>query len=652
MPMIPVVAAGRSLGHTTHLSVAAVRRHSSLRPGRFSPSATRATTTTARAGDARALRRPGPAATPPRPPPLSPAAFHSLAAGTRDIAVRSAAAAASTTRWLPQSTTTSRVLPPTLTAKRKHTTATTMAAPTVKQVEMDVDAILSGSKYPAKAHARRVAEYIRAKHPDVLQGGSGGNAIIYVEGRADALLEDCDEPVPFRQRRAFMYLTGASDLADAAYVYDIAGDKATLFIPPVDPEHVVWAGLPLSAEQAAAKYDVDEVLPTTELNPTLARLAKADPSATLLAIADRVADKVSLLEFGTKNMSVLGNAIDECRVVKDEYEIALIVKANQISGAAHRRVLEKVRRASNEYELQGAFLGECVSRGAKEQAYPCIVASGRDAATLHYVHNNKPLAGKELLLLDAGAEWECYASDIVGCRFFSFSFSSRSSDASIPVSKVAGTDPRAHPARPGRHEHFPSRANSPRARSIYDIVLKMQLDTTAALKAGVSWDSVHLLAHRVAIEGLQRLGIFRSGDGGYSVDDILEARTSAAFLPHGLGHYLGMDTHDTGGHPNYADTDPLFRYLRVRGDLPAGSVVTVEPGIYFCDFIIRPYLADPKHARFIDEAVLDQYWDVGGVRIEDNILITDEGSVNLTDAVKDAEEMERIISGGGDGGGN
>ncbi|KXJ94893.1 xaa-Pro dipeptidase [Microdochium bolleyi] len=472
---------------------------------------------------------------------------------------------------------------------------------------MDADAILAGSKYPAKAHARRVVEYIRAKHPEALPSSSGaGSGIFYVEGRADALLEDSDEPVPFRQRRAFMYLTGAAELADAAYIYDIATDKSTLFIPPVDPEHVVWAGLPLSAEQALGKYDVDEVLPNTELNPTLARLGKSQPGATLFAIANRVADTVTFLEFGTKNLSVLAEAIDECRVVKDEYEVALTVAANRISGAAHRKVLERVKGASNEYELQGVFIGECMSRGAKEQAYPCIVASGRDAATLHYVHNNKPLAGKELLLLDAGAEWQCYASDIT---------------RTFPIS--------------GKF--------SPRARAIYDIVLKMQLDTIAVLKAGVSWDSVHLLAHRVAIEGLQKLGIFKKES---TVDEILEARTSAAFLPHGLGHYLGMDTHDTGGHPDYADKDPLFRYLRVRRDLPAGSIVTVEPGIYFCDFIIRPYLEDSKHARFIDEAVLNEYWDVGGVRIEDNILITEDGSVNLTDAVKDPEEMERIIAGG------
>jgi Xaa-Pro dipeptidase len=81
-----------------------------------------------------------------------------------------------------------------------------------------------------------------------------------------------------------------------------------------------------------------------------------------------------------------------------------------------------------------------------------------------------------------------------------------------------------------------------------------------------------------------------------------------------------MDTHDTGGHPNYKDTDPMFRYLRVRGKLPAGSIITVEPGIYFCRFIIEPVLNDPKHKDFIDQEVLDKYWQIGGVRIEGEML--------------------------------
>ncbi len=123
----------------------------------------------------------------------------------------------------------------------------------------------------------------------------------------------------------------------------------------------------------------------------------------------------------------------------------------------------------------------------------------------------------------------------------------------------------------------------------------MQTETIAALREGVAWDDVHLLAHRVAIDGLLGLGILRGGN----TEEILANRTSAAFLPHGLGHYLGLDTHDTGGHPNYADPDPLFRYLRVRRNLPAGSIITVEPGVRFLFYFALPSFTQPPIPIFI-----------------------------------------------------
>lgn len=173
------------------------------------------------------------------------------------------------------------------------------------------------------------------------------------------------------------------------------------------------------------------------------------------------------------------------------------------------------------------------------------------------------------------------------------------------------------------------------------------------LTEGVYWEDVQLKAHEVATKGLIHLGILKGEE-----KTIFLARTSAAFFPHGVGHYLGMDTHDTGGRPNFADKDPFFRYLRIRGQLPAGSVVTVEPGVrspvinyllyltnsqlYFCRFIIESYMDDTIHASFINSEVLNKYWDVGGVRIEDNILITSSGFENLTTTVKNVEEMEIV----------
>jgi len=458
---------------------------------------------------------------------------------------------------------------------------------------MDYETILKG-KYPAKRHAQRVTEYIRSKIPDA-------TGILYLESRATKLLEDNDEPEPFRQRRFFYYLTGCP-LADCTVIHDMNTSETTLFIPPVDPEAVIWSGLPVSAEEAKAQYDVDHVKYTSDVNPVLAHLGSEKPKGTVFAIAPQVSTHVTFLEFAEKEFSILKEAIEVSRVVKDEFELAMIAKANAISEKAHVAVMQNAKHAANERELEAIFLSECISRGARRQAYHGIFASGRAAATLHYVHNNAPMAGKLNLLLDAGAEWDCYASDITRTFPINGKFTKES-------------------------------------REIYEIVLKMQLECIAALKEGVLWDDVHLLAHKIAIDGLLELGIFK-GDK----EEILAARTSVAFFPHGLGHYLGMDTHDTGGNPRYNDTDTMFRYLRVRGKLPAGSVITVEPGIYFCNFIIEPYLKDPKHSTYIDADVLERYWDVGGVRIEDNIVITKDGSKNLTTVPKTVEDMERIIS--------
>jgi len=408
---------------------------------------------------------------------------------------------------------------------------------------------------------------------------------------------------PVRQRRPFFYFSGCS-LTDSYATYHIASKKLTLYIPPTDPASVLWSGLPLSPEQAKDRFDVDRVLTTSELDREI-RSFSATPAQPIFIIPTQVSRDVITRQqvAGSVQAEILKEAVDECRVTKDEYEIALIKRANLISERAHHAAMAAVKTAKNERELMAVFTQQCIASGAPTQAYSGIFGSGRAAATLHYVHNDQPLGGKLNLLLDAGAEQDSYASDVTRTFPISGEFSKES-------------------------------------RQIYDIVLKMQKDCLAQCRAGKNWDEVHVLAHRVAIEGLLEIGVLKGG----SVEEILRARTSCAFLPHGLGHYLGMDTHDTGGHPNYEDKDKMFCYLRKRGPLDKGAVITVEPGVYFCQFIIRPYLEDPKHNKYIDEKILEKYWDVGGVRIEDNILITEDGHKNLTTAVKEVEDMYKIIN--------
>ena len=440
----------------------------------------------------------------------------------------------------------------------------------------------SRSKYPAKAHAANVAAYIKCRNPTI------SNGIIYLEGQKTRLIEDNDEPIPFRcvtgprgqmklistdsidrQRRQFFYLSGCA-VPDCYLTYNTETAFLTLFIPPINPDDVIWSGLPLSPSESLELFDVDAVRYSDEISTYLAAFA----SNTVWAIAEQVSDHTILLNFTSKDFTCLREAIEECRVVKDHYEVALIRQANDISAIAHTSVLRSIRQASNERELEAIFLERCIAHGCREQAYRSIVASGKNAATLHYQKNDQPLRGKKNLLLDAGGEYRCYAADIT---------------RTFPIS--------------GKFDK--------ESRDIYDLVLDMQFASIEMLKEGVRWDDVHARAHEVAIEGLLKIGILVGNK-----KEIFDRRISVAFFPHGLGHYLGMDTHDTGGHPNYEDRDSMFRYLRVRGHLPAGSVITVEPGIYFCRYIIEPYLNDSTQSKFIDRNVLEKYWDVGGIRIE------------------------------------
>ncbi|KAL4768927.1 putative Xaa-Pro aminopeptidase pepP [Aspergillus nidulans var. acristatus] len=462
-----------------------------------------------------------------------------------------------------------------------------------------LDGILA-DKYPAKAHARRVAEGLKAL------GHSGG--AIYLEAQKTRLIEDNDEPVPFRQRRPFFYLSGCL-LPDSSLVYNINSDQLTLFIPPINRDDVIWSGLPLSAAEALERYDVDNVLETTEVNATLADIAASHGNnSAAFAISEQVSEGTNFEGFSETNFNVLKGVIERTRVVKDSYEIALLRKANDISAKGHIAAIKASKSATNEREIEAAFIATCIANGAREQSYHPIVACGQNGATLHYGKNDEDFIDpvtkrrKDNVLIDAGAEYRTYCADIT----------------------------RAFPLN-GKF--------LPETRQIYEIVLRMQLECIDMLKEGVQWEDVHAHAHRVAIRGLLELGILRGSE-----DELFDKRISVAFFPHGLGHYLGMDTHDTGGNPNYEDTDTMFRYLRVRGRLPAGSVITVEPGIYFCRFIIEPFLKNPDLQKYIDVDTLNRYWFVGGVRIEDNVHITKDGHDNLTTAPKTIEEVESLAA--------
>ena len=232
-------------------------------------------------------------------------------------------------------------------------------------------------------------------------------------------------------------------------------------------------------------------------------------------------------------------------------------------------------------------------------------SQGTNASTLHYVHNDMPLSGRLNFLIDAGCEYQCYCADITRTFPLTGTFTEES-------------------------------------KRIYNLVLRMQTECMSLIRAGVQWEEVHMLAHRVAAEGLRELGILNKS---LSTEQILDSKVTCRFFPHGLGHYLGMDTHDVGGNANYEDPNEFFAYLRIRGKLPAGSVVTNEPGIYFRQFPFEAELEEGKWDGIVDREVLRRYWAVGGVRIEDDILVKEDGCENLTTVGSRWEYVEALVNG-------
>ncbi|RMX86451.1 hypothetical protein D0869_03084 [Hortaea werneckii] len=523
-------------------------------------------------------------------------------------------------------------------------------------------------KYPAKAHARRVADTLSSS-PSSSSTSSGG--LIVVTAAQSRPWPDSDMPAPFRQARYFYYLTGCNE-PGCFVVYDIKHDKLTLWLPAIDQSRVVWTGRGSTVEEALDRYDIDDAQYLDKDTFPIVRRLDDDEDVYLHDEHDvlPITDPRSLKHPVRQNR--LKQAMDACRVIKDDHEIDLIRRANQISSEAHTAVFKSLHRFTNEAQVEATYMAHCIASHAKEQAYAPIAGSGPNGAILHYGANTADFDEAETLVLDAGCEVSCYASDVT---------------RTVPI----------NPSQPGT---WPS----PESEQIYALVEKIQEACIAQLRPGKAFIEIAALARRMTLEGLLELGILK-GD----VKEIEKWGTVAGFFPHGLGHHVGLDVHDVSPvlHPpasaritptDYRGKDELEEYYKLEEEdeceedeceedesfernpesdpdpvpsllsslcfhrnpplsflypfesaslLRPGMVVTIEPGIYFNRFLLeQKFLSEPGHSQFIDEDVLDRYWKVGGVRIEDDILITRDGYENLTPAPK-GREMMKIIGEGG-----
>ena len=355
-------------------------------------------------------------------------------------------------------------------------------------------------KYPAKDHISRIISHIKTSSPSL----PIANSLIYLEGTPSRPYPDSDLEVPFRQSRYFYYVTGCN-AADCAYSYDVASGKSTLYIPsPPDERTLIFNGPGLTAADAKALYDVDEVQVVSNLSVHLYALATSSSSTKMLLTLGTLRNPLAL-GIAQPSTPLLKAAFDFCRIAKDAYEIEAIREANRVSGFAHLAVMRAASKARNERQLKAVFVAECITHGldgdgtSDGQAYGAIIAAGTAGATLHYMRDNQAITADMLnILVDASGEYKCYASDIT---------------RTFPISG----------------------AFDERSKEIYALVLKMQKTCIGMLKAGVDYAyDVTDVAHDIMVQGLLHLGILVGRK-----EDIIKAGVDYLFLPHGLGHYIG-----------------------------------------------------------------------------------------------------------------
>eukprot|EP00929_Paragymnodinium_shiwhaense_P098211 TRINITY_DN59727_c0_g2_i1.p1 TRINITY_DN59727_c0_g2~~TRINITY_DN59727_c0_g2_i1.p1 ORF type:complete len:723 (-),score=97.11 TRINITY_DN59727_c0_g2_i1:302-2401(-) len=479
------------------------------------------------------------------------------------------------------------------------------------------------SYFQMGAHAHRIPFQMHARHrqklADYLQAELGpeeqpGCAVL-LEGGSELPVYDTDTVWDFKQESNFQWLFGVREPGCVGIV-DVSTKRAILFVPRLPVEYEAWMGPRRTQEWFRDTYEVDEVYFTDEIAATLAKLGLSklmvyngvnrDSGLRLREPHFEGIEQSQLIRD-----SRLWDALAECRVVKDDDEIAIMQFVNDVSSDAHVAVMRGVRPNTPEYFAEADFKHYAFLRGCSRVGYSCICPAGSRCAVLHYGHaafpNAEDVNENDMRLHDMGAEYHCYSADVT---------------VSFPMT--------------GRF--------TGEQRAVYEAVWDATLAVERALKPGVPFVEMHLLAERVLLQKMQEAGLFKQEA---SVAEMQEAGLMSHFMPHGLGHSLGLDVHDVGGFPPGINRDPRIQQnLRCGREVKAGMTVTVEPGFYFVDYLIAEALGDDKLFRYINVERLEQLRSVGGVRIEDDVLVTDKGCRVLTRVPRTVDEIEAVMAGG------
>lgn len=395
----------------------------------------------------------------------------------------------------------------------------------------------------------------------------------------------------FRQNSDFFYLTGFDEPESIAVIKPNDEEhKYTLFVRPRNPEREIWDGRRAGVEGALSVHGADAAHPIEEFPAKLGdlisnarnlyyRIGAGNPE-----LDDQIIKQISRMRImGRKNINPpeaiidTGAILHEMRLIKSADEIELMQRAADIAAEAHVEAMKQVRPGMNEYEIEALLEYNFRRNGAAGPAYTSIVGAGANATVLHYINNDATLNDGDLLLVDAGAEYQGYASDIT---------------RTFPVN--------------GRF--------TPAQRDIYDLVLETQMDCVKRARPGVSMEELKSHSIEMLTEGMVRLGLL-AGEPA----KLIEEKKYEQFYMHGLGHFLGIDVHDVGRYFHDGESRRL----------EPGMVITVEPGLYVSEKT---------------ENIPDKYLGIG-VRIEDDVLITEDGPRVLSNKVpKQPEEIEELMA--------
>ena len=406
---------------------------------------------------------------------------------------------------------------------------------------------------------------------------------------ANTVLRSADSDFPFRQDSDFYYLTGLDEPECLCVLRPGAEQRFVLFVRPRDREAEVWTGSRLGVEGAVEHYGADAAYPIPEIDARLPQLLQdvdvlqyalgrsASMDARVLRILSEQRKTRPRRGHGIVRIDDPSTVLHEMRLIKDDHELGRMRAAAAITAKAHVRLMREARAGMREYEVQAMIERDFMHAGARAPAYGTIVGNGANGTVLHYVNNRDELREGDLVLVDAGCEFDFYASDIT----------------------------RTWPVGP---------AFSPPQAALYRVVLEAQKQAIATVRPGAKFIEAHDRAVEVLCAGLVDLGFFEG--------PAARARDSGdykKYYMHRTSHWLGLDVHDVG----------LYEVDGQSRRLEPGMVLTIEPGLY-----VAP-----------DEASAPPAYRGIGIRIEDDLLVTETGHEILTRAVpKEIEEIEALRS--------